>query len=734
MISLSFHKALDTIRAGLTLPRPESISLKRQLARQFVDLPQAVRDFTIDLSVSRYNPDDVRSLRNLLQGVLRGTSAIRPQTTLFNHLGGSSEIDFDPLKFDDMPMVDKDSSTDPVRLLCKVLSTPTRRLLDTLQDSISHTDEALIDISGHRRFLSSRSNIPPHLNQIIDELRLHIAEFDAVDEYLVNHPSLPLDYADNPEMEELLLFIHPLRQVADKVSDLLHKVLEMQGKKLQYKIYRPSYPFHKSLLRSNAQVRHDRGSITAGYYFHSKDQLQKAMSDLQSRTYDSYRGQDASDQMPVAAEMRCSSSSKSKDEDKTSLKEHERATKQARLRYHAWEILHRLQRFESRYAFKITLITTLLSIPAWLPSSRDWWNDNECWWTIATIWIMMHPRVGGNLQDLLVRTSCAVLGCLFGGIAYGAGNGNPFVVAVFAVLFMIPMLYRFTQSSHPRSGSIGCVTFTVVSLDAYTCKGLPSTVDITWTRGITFVVGVVAAIVINWVLWPFVARHELRKSLSIMMLHSAVLYRSVVAKYIYSNEVHKPSSEEIEKSEILEGRLREGFVRIRQLMGLTYHEIRVRAPFDPLPYSGLIQACENLFEHLVQVRQSSLYFQPHMLDNSSEATDALFTVRRDAVATILMNLYVLAGALRSGNPVPRYLPSAAASRRRLLDKMEEVEEKRAKGRYAAKVQKGKERRWVDVYHYAYSEALTDIVENLQELQYFTTEVVGEVGFDIGKGV
>ena len=704
--------------------------MKRQLARQFVDLSQAARDFTIDLSVSRYDPDDIRSLRNLLQGVLRGILAIRPQTTLFDGLANPLEVSSDAVRVDDTPKVDTESSIDPVRLLCKVLSMPTRRMLDTLTNSISYADEALIDSSGHRRHSSSRIDISPNLDQVIDELRTRMAEFDAADEHLVSHRLLPPDYANIPEMVELLLFIHPLRQVADKISDLLQKVVEMQGKKLQYKIYRPSYPFHKSLLRSNAQVRHDRGGITAGYYFHSKDQLEKAMSDLQSRTYDSQLGQDASDQMPGPAEIRSSSTSQSKDEDENNSKGHEQVTKQARLRYQVWEILHRLQRFESRYAFKVTLITTLLSIPAWLPSSSDWWNNNECWWTIATIWIMMHPRVGGNVKDLLIRTFCAILGCLFGGIAYGAGNGNPFVVAVFAVLFMMPMLYRFTQSSHPRSGSIGCITFTVVSLNAYTSKGLPSIVGIAWTRGAAFAVGVISAIVINWVLWPFVARHELRKSLSIMMLHLAVLYRSVVAKYIYSTRDQEPGPEEIAKAEILEGRLREGFVRIRQLMGLTRHEIRVRAPFDPLPYSGLIQACENLFEHLVQVRQSSLYFQPHMLDSGSEAADVLFTVRRDAVATVLMNLYVLAGALRSGSPVPRYLPSAAASRRRLLDKMEEVEERRANGEYALKVQKGKDRRWADVYHYAYSEALTDIVENLQELQYFTKEVVGEVGFEI----
>ncbi len=155
---------------------------------------------------------------------------------------------------------------------------------------------------------------------------------------------------------------------------------------------------------------------------------------------------------------------------------------------------------------------------------------------------------------------------------------------------------------------------------------------------------------------------------------------------------------------------------------------RLRAPFDVLPYSALIDACERFFEHLIEVRQSSLYFQPYMLAGSESATEVLISVRRDAVAAILMNLYILAGALRSARPVPRYLPSAAAARKRLLERMEEVEQEQSAAPKRPKP--GKSRRWADVYQYAYSSALTDIVEQLQQLQTYTKVITGEVGFDL----
>jgi hypothetical protein len=121
-------------------------------------------------------------------------------------------------------------------------------------------------------------------------------------------------------------------------------------------------------------------------------------------------------------------------------------------------------------------------------------------------------------------------------------------MAVFAAIYMIPMIYRFTQSSHPRSGIVGCISFIVVSLGAKAADGLPSVAHIAWTRGVAFVVGVVAAVVVNWVLWPFVARHELRKALSGMMIYSSIIYRGVVAKYVYYDKGDEPGKEDVERS------------------------------------------------------------------------------------------------------------------------------------------------------------------------------------------
>lgn len=73
---------------------------------------------------------------------------------------------------------------------------------------------------------------------------------------------------------------------------------------------------------------------------------------------------------------------------------------------------------------------------------------------------------------------------------------------------------------------MGCISFTVVSLSEVAAQGQPSPATIAATHGAAMVIGVVASVVVNWVLWPFVARHDLRKAVASMMFYCSIVYRS----------------------------------------------------------------------------------------------------------------------------------------------------------------------------------------------------------------
>ncbi len=117
------------------------------------------------------------------------------------------------------------------------------------------------------------------------------------------------------------------------------------------------------------------------------------------------------------------------------------------------------------------------------------------------------------------------------------------------------------------------------------------------------------------------------------------------------------------------------------------------------------------------------------MSDNEQAAESLLAYRRDAVAAILMNLYVLAGALRGDRKVPRYLPSAAQARKRLLDHMAEIEAEQARNLDVTKVDSVKgNRKWAQIYSYSYSQSLTGCVKQLEQLQKYTKEIVGEQGY------
>lgn len=119
------------------------------------------------------------------------------------------------------------------------------------------------------------------------------------------------------------------------------------------------------------------------------------------------------------------------------------------------------------------------------------------------------------------------------------------------------------------------------------------------------------------------------------------------------------------------------------------------------------------------------------MSDSVSVSEALLPFRRDAVATILMNLYVLAGACRANRKVPKYLPSAAAARKKLIDRMAEVEIEYANARTltAPIPKKGVGRRFAEVYQFAYSQNLSNCVERLENMVRYTKAICGEEGWD-----
>ncbi|TGJ80598.1 hypothetical protein E0Z10_g8157 [Xylaria hypoxylon] len=727
-LAVGIHQVFGIMLDGIP-PVRDSVRIRRRLAQAFVSMSQVHRDLVIDFSITTLSPEDVLILRNSVQAISQVSLKTETRLSKFATSDASDrnnsshqELPEFIIKIDKIPGVSGHAEGEEMaKFVTESLEIPTGNLLLSMKSALQSCDAALMDMCGHRRYLGPPYNISSDIHSSLVDLRKQITTFNTRQEDILASKRLPRTYSRFPDVVKIFAFCLSLHQAANSIESLVAQLNELRQRQPKYPCFHlPSYPFWKAIHRTNAQVRHDRGGVTAGSYFRSFNDIAKIIKKIKSRDFQPVQQKGAPtdggpDTFPVTTTAH----------DLTNSSE----SRVVRLRHRIWTFLHRMQGFETRFGLKTALVTSLLAVPAYLVDGHPWWDRHDGWWGVVMGWLIMGPRTGGNVQDLFTRAFCAVLGSIWAALAYAAGNGNPYVMAAFAVIFMLPMMYRYTQSTHPRSGMVGCISFTVISLSEVIEGGRPSVAEIAATRGASMVFGVVASIIVNWVLWPFVARHDLRKGIASMIFNCSIAYRSIISQYAYYEEGDAPTEEDIKASEILEGRLREGFVRLRQLLGLTRHEIRLRAPFDPLPYSALMSACEQFFDHVVTVRQSSLFYHPHFIGDDSEAAMDLLSYRRDQIATVLTNLYVLSGALRADRPVPKYLPSAAIARKRLLDRVFELEREYADGVKHPNEEQQRELRLGQIYSYSYNDSLTGCVKQAKQLEKYTKIIVGEQGWN-----
>lgn len=425
--------------------------MQRLLARSFVNVGVAYRDFAIDISVSRFRPGDVRHLRNLMQAVIRSLLLLKTDTRLFDNWDfpeasavpaivtvsdSDSSKSHSPTESSSGP-ADAQSSgsgqqdTASPRTVSRYLAGPTREVLSSMKATLLCCKAALMDISGYRSSLGPPENIPLDIEEALSELQRASARFDRADDELNGTGDLALSSGAAPEVTELLVFSRYIRMAAASIHVLGTHVRNMKRNSTSSRMHLPSYPLRKIVNYSNAQVRHDGGGVVASmfripgfplYFFLfllvSFQFLRKKMRCIAYHSLVSYKGtfrdiwaliesiKSRQHRPPSSRALSpWPSISTANTTTTTNMKTIERTptrmetdedpgpkSKRRRIMFRIWRVLHRLQGFETKYAVKVCLLTVSLAVPAWAQHSRGWWNQYETWWAVVTAWLMVHPR------------------------------------------------------------------------------------------------------------------------------------------------------------------------------------------------------------------------------------------------------------------------------------------------------------------------------------------------------
>lgn len=253
-----------------------------------------------------------------------------------------------------------------------------------------------------------------------------------------------------------------------------------------------------------------------------------------------------------------------------------------------------------------------------------------------------------------------------------------------------------------------------------------------WKRAATVVVGILVAIILNWGVWPFVARHAVRKSVSGIIGELGDYYTYLMGTFLFHQQI-APSSDDVKRAQKMEGKIQKSINACAMLLELTDHEPRLKGPFPKAFYQEMIVSTRNLLDRLLSIRIALEHMPLSVKQDVCQQEYNRY--RRDMTASMLLHFYTLQSyvnlfirnqkpdidsillirrSLRSKLPLPAYMPSARAARVRLI-------------RHRRRDEKDSEKwvRYGNLCWFAMASCSEEVIEELEHLTNLVRYIVGD---------
>lgn len=629
-----------------------------------------------------------------------------------------------PLKFDE--------HTNKQMYISVLRSAFSRSLLELLVEMIAlleTIENALETFTHYNIFHSDSADIEGQLNGHIHKLKRKIYNLDVSYKEFTASNFFSKDLLSDPQSTDSFLFLRYLRQSAKNMIPVATCVIGMSTN-LRWRIELPHYPLRRALNRLPHRCSIDQGAKSLLHYFETKSDVDDIFEEL----YNSYTSKHKMETNESNQKGKIKATVRAIDHKDFSLH-----TTTHPLRYKLWLISSQIISYESRWALKIAIVMTFLALPSWLSQSFKWYQEYQCWWAPLSLLILANRRHSGNWPSMGRRIMCALTGVFWGWCANQARHfGSPYVVATFAGLLCFVLSFNFFANNHTKSSFTGLACFVIIALEPYSKSNQLNTAGIwknTWITGLSLLCGIALSIPINWILWSFTARQELRLSVSSLLAHMSQSYQSVTDRYLYRDANDAPTDLTLQFSSIREVRLSQSLIAVRRLLQKAREEPNYILEFKADVYAQLLDCCEYMLEKMVEARISGQYFEVWDQDNNSAISRALLSLRRDSVSSVIFVLYMLSNCFVSRNMIPMYLPNSIMSRKKLFDfisKFEATSESRsatatAVSKSESAGSENKERtaesppadydksHWTQIHGMAFARAFTDISEVVQKL-------------------
>lgn len=572
------------------------------------------------------------------------------------------------------------------------------------------------------------------LKRKIYKLDVAYKEFTRTDYYSEN-------LLTDPDAVNIFLFLRSLRNASKHLLEVSDSCITLGGD-ISWRITPFHYPLHRALHRLPKQCSIDEGAGNVLNYFETK----RDVDDIFEKLYHAYTSRHQYNKSPEAE-----------------LKGSIRAVDHEDFNFHStsnpwrlkiWKISTLLVGDEMKWSMKKAFVMVFLCLPAWLSGSYRWYQEYQCWWAPMAFYLLSHRKYSGNWARLARRLLFCLIGIFWGWAANQSRHfGSPYIVCTFSGILVVPIALNIFAYKNTRSSFTTMMCFSVIALEPYSKASSSMNTALiwknTWVTGLSFFIAVLISIPINWIVWSFKARSELRLSISNLLAHISQSYQSVADRYLYRDSNDAPTELTLALSHIREVRLSQSIEAIRALLEESKDEPIFVSGFKPDKYTQLIDLCEFLLERIIEARISGSNFEVWDHDVDIDITRALMSLRRDSVSAVIFVLYILSNCFRSKNKIPIYLPNPILSRKKLYEFINKFEKtKIPKQHYSNYLSSNnisiidkklvsnlnrddkdsdefEKANWTEIHRVTFERAFTDISDGLHQMVMISKEILDE---------
>lgn len=555
--------------------------------------------------------------------------------------------------------------------------------------------------------LRTKKSLESTLDDTVEELSTAVALFDDIDKqtivpYLDEHKRL----LDDHKGVSVFLYVFAVRRIClntIELAKMIQMAVEKGDRQKTWRFHWPNVQLRRWLSFEGHTVTSQRGGKLGGHFL---------QADIRTSNFSSNYPSGHNKSLADANEPRKMKRTATDMEDFIFGQSEQEATNTT-LRYRLWRLSHAFGTYECSWAIKLSLIISIGAIPAWIPSSKTWWQNAGGPWMLFGMALMLNPTVGGRIHLVLQRLVGVFIGAAFGYAANIAGHHGPYLVAIFQVLFITPALYLYIFGHSARLGIITIIAYVITAFGIQTFDGYQADINVMWERAVFLTISIVSGFIVNLVLGSFVARIELRKSLGQLISNLGLMYAQVLSKRIYVMRREAVDPRDLQSLEYMSWHLRIGLETTRELLDMTKDEPTLEILNEDV-FKKVIDQAEIILYNLDRMIVSSEYFS---VDMTRYKLDEVLAARRDLVAAIMLTMFTLSAAIKTRRPLPPYMPSAKEARKKLLRILRSISKEAAQ----AEDDVGEWRRR-SIHLYAYSKAVDKIIDALEEIGYLTARL------------